>query len=152
VLKEVPDLSLVTVGGGDYTAEEKSLFNELTIDKKVLCIPLTNKAPIQRFFYENAELFVYPSLYEGFGIPLVEAFLCNCPTVISNESCFPEIAQDASSYFSPTNIEEMTNAIRTALQDKELQKEHIKLGQLRAKEFTWMKSAEKSKQIYESLI
>jgi glycosyltransferase involved in cell wall biosynthesis len=152
VLKKDAELYLVTVGGGEFTPAEKALFVEYAIESQVVGIPLTNKAPIQRFFYEKAEMFVYPSIYEGFGIPLVEAMLCDCPTVASNESCFPEIAQDASTYFSPKNIDDITNAIETVLHDKERQKKQIALGRLRAQEFTWLKSAEKSKQIYDSLV
>ncbi len=70
-----------------------------------------------RSLYHYAELFVYPSLYEGFGLPLLEAMANDCPMAISNASCFPEIAGDAAAYFDPENMKDMREKIAGILQN-----------------------------------
>lgn len=152
VLKRLPDYSLVTAGGGVFTETEVTLLKELGIYNRTVCVPLTNKEPMQRFFYENAQLFVYPSTYEGFGIPLIEAYLCNCPTAISNRSCFPEIAQDASLYFDPGNSEEMADVIEKGILDSKVRSQIRMLGEKLAKNFTWENSAKQSSKIYKTLV
>lgn len=62
--------------------------------------------------YANAELFVFPSLYEGFGLSVLEAYACHCPVALSETSCFPEIAGDVAAYFDPYSIENIANTIR----------------------------------------
>lgn len=75
-----------------------------------------------RSLYENALCFVFPSLYEGFGLPILEAFVSGCPAVLSDTSCFPEIAGDAAAYFDPNSIEDMREKIAEVVQVETFQK------------------------------
>ncbi len=85
--------------------------------------------------YRNAICFVYPSLYEGFGIPILESFNCNCPVVLSNASSFPEVAADAAIYFDPTDSQSMTDSISSLIQNSDLRDKLRKRGHERVKIF-----------------
>ena len=103
-------------------------------------------------FYKQAELFVFPSLYEGFGIPILEAFACECPLVCSNTSSLPEIAADGAEYFNPYDVFSIKIAIENVLNNDD-RKKVLKLnGKKRLKNFSWQKTAEDTKKIYESIL
>jgi glycosyltransferase involved in cell wall biosynthesis len=102
--------------------------------------------------YGNAELFVFPSLYEGFGIPILEAFTYGTPVALSNVASLPEVAGDAASYFNPQNTEEIAGTIIHMLQDKALQAKLVLKGKERAKLFTWESSARRTLETYEQVM
>lgn len=91
--------------------------------------------------YRNARLFLYPSLYEGFGIPPLEAMACGCPTIVSNTSSLPEVCGDASYYVSPTDISGIAQGIQTVLADQQLRDTLIRKGLSRVALFDWNQSA-----------
>ncbi|KPJ69456.1 hypothetical protein AMJ44_03820 [candidate division WOR-1 bacterium DG_54_3] len=86
--------------------------------------------------YHMSSLFVFPSLYEGFGLPPLEAMACGCPVVSSNTSSMPEVLGDAALFFNPYDIEEMSLAIRKMLEDEDLRKKYRQKGLARVKLFT----------------
>jgi glycosyltransferase involved in cell wall biosynthesis len=94
-----------------------------------------------RALYENATLFVFPSIYEGFGIPPLEAMLCGCPVVASNSSSIPEVCGDAANYFNPQNSIEMLSAIELLVENVNNRSLLIEKGRKRANEFSWNNSA-----------
>jgi glycosyltransferase involved in cell wall biosynthesis len=96
-----------------------------------------------RALYENAAVFIFPSLYEGFGIPPLEAMLCGCPVVASNASSIPEICGDAAHYFDPRNPNELLVAIQAVIQDDAYRNALINRGRQRANSFTWEKAAKR---------
>jgi len=98
--------------------------------------------------YANALLFVFPSLYEGFGFPILEAFASGCPMLLSNSSCFPEIAQDAGIYFDPNSVENMRSTIENVILDQSLQDSIIKKGFERLKFFSWEKTVKETYKLY----
>lgn len=102
--------------------------------------------------YSGAELFVFPSLYEGFGLPPLEAMACGCPVACSNASCLPEVLGDAALFFNPNDIEEMSSAIRRMLEDEHLRNSFRQKGRERAKLFTSEKMAERMLAIFDSVI
>ena len=102
--------------------------------------------------YRNALCFVYPSFYEGFGIPILEAFANECPVALSNASCFPEIGGNAASYFEPDDVRSMRECIWDLIRDQDLRKDLIEKGKNRAKLFSWEKAAEKTAEIYRYLV
>ncbi len=102
-------------------------------------------------FYNGADLFVYPSLYEGFGFPPLEAMACGCPVITSNTSSLPEIVDDAAIMINPYNIDELTNQMQNVLKDENLKNLMIKKGLQRSKKFSWEKCAKETLTIYKSL-
>ena len=101
--------------------------------------------------YQGAAVFVYPSLYEGFGIPPLEAMSLGCPVVCSNTSSIPEVVGEAAEFFDPNNVQNITNALETVLYSNERTKKLSILGKERAKLFSWQKCAEQTKKVYLSL-
>jgi glycosyltransferase involved in cell wall biosynthesis len=100
--------------------------------------------------YNAATLFLYPSLRESFGLPILEAMACGTPVITSNTSSMPEIAGDAAKIIDPFNYFELADAIRSLLNNKSARQNSIAKGLERAKEFTWKSSAEKLVDIYNS--
>lgn len=103
-------------------------------------------------FYNAADLFVYPSLYEGFGLPPLEAMACGTPVITSNTSSLPEVVGDAGIMVDPMDINSLTEFMYNVLTDKNLQNKMIKKGLKRSKMFTWEKTAQKTWQIYENIL
>lgn len=102
-------------------------------------------------FYSAAEVFVFPSLYEGFGLPPLEAMSCGCPVVSSNLSSMPEILQDSCLYFNPYKIEEISQKIINVIEDKNLQTELKIKGIKRSKYFTKEKMTEEIIKVFQNL-
>ncbi len=91
--------------------------------------------------YRGADLYVNPSLYEGFGMPLLEAFECGCPAAVSDNSSLPEVGGDAVIYFNPTSKKELKDAILRVLEDPDLRQEMIVKGKERLTHFGWERCA-----------
>jgi glycosyltransferase involved in cell wall biosynthesis len=98
---------------------------------------------------KNASLCVIPSLYEGFGLPMVEAMACGVPTVASNSSCIPEVSGGILEYFDPHSIEEMGETILRALVDSELRNRLRSLGLIRAAQFSWGRCASETFRVFQ---
>ena len=98
--------------------------------------------------YQNAKLFVFPSLYEGFGMPILEAMAAGIPVITSNTSAMPEVAGDAAILVNPLSIEEMSEAMLEVMNNDKLSNELISKGFDRCKKFTWSNSANKLVEIY----
>lgn len=104
-----------------------------------------------RCFYNLAEVFVFPSYYEGFGFPIVEAFSCGVPVITSNVSSCAEIAGEAALKVAPDSEAEIADAIRRVLDDPDLRKELRSKGFSRAKDFSFTKTAQETLNIYQQL-
>ena len=89
--------------------------------------------------YEGAAGLVFPSLCEGFGLPLLEAMWCDCPVVCSNVASLPEIAGEAALFVDPRSPEDLAHALHRVLTDQELRGHLIERGRQRAREFSWAK-------------
>jgi glycosyltransferase involved in cell wall biosynthesis len=98
--------------------------------------------------YNAADLFVYPSLNEGFGIPVLEAMACGTPVVTSNTSALPEVAGDAAILVNPYDVEELAHAMHGVLHDEELKQTLTEKGLERAKMFSWEKTARETIEVY----
>jgi glycosyltransferase involved in cell wall biosynthesis len=142
------EFDVVCVGGGDFTSEEKCSFRELGVEKRVQLLHAddTRLAAL----YAQAALFVYPSLYEGFGLPIVEAMHCGCPVVCSNTSSMPEIAGDAALYFDPADEEELCAVIESVVQSQELADSLRVRGYEREKMFSWNTCIQQTAALYRS--
>ena len=144
-------LKLLCAGSRGFTKEENDLFKELKIQEQVIHFPINSDCVLAEL-YKNALCFVFPSLYEGFGIPILEAFSCNCPVICSNLSSFPEVAGNAALYFDPNDEESIAIAVKRILDEDDLRKDLINKGRERGKEFSWKKCAQATKELYESIL
>lgn len=103
------------------------------------------------FLYVGAALFVFPSLFEGFGIPVIEAMACGVPVVASNRTAIPEVAGHAAMLVDPLDVAQMTDAMRRLLSDTQMRNEHIRRGLQHAQAFSWGKAARETLQLYQDV-
>jgi len=102
-------------------------------------------------FYKNAIFFILPSLYEGFGLPVLEAMEYGCPVITSNVSSLPEAGGDAVLYVNPEDVKDITEKMQKLLQDDSLRKELVAKGREQVKKFSWKKTAEQTIKVLEGL-
>ncbi len=95
-------------------------------------------------FYKNALCLVFPSLYEGFGLPVLEAMKYGCPVLTSNVSSLPEVGGEAALYFDPKDVSDIAKRIKSVIQDSELRKKLIEKGYEQVKKFSWEKAAKET--------
>lgn len=110
-------------------------------------VPSELMAPL----YREAHALVFPSLYEGFGFPLLEAMACGCPVISSNTSSMPEVCGEAALYFTPTNRKEMSLSIEKLVFDNKLRQDLREKGLVRAKQFSWEQTAQALKTLIDRL-
>jgi glycosyltransferase involved in cell wall biosynthesis len=132
--------------GQSFSKEECTLLLRNKIDDRTIC-NFVSESELQDT-YAKALLFVFPSLYEGFGFPILEAFSTGCPVVLSNTSCFSEIARDAAVYFDPYFVDDMRQTIEKVLLDSSLQTVLIARGFERLQYFSWEKTVRQTYQLY----
>jgi glycosyltransferase involved in cell wall biosynthesis len=101
--------------------------------------------------YNLADLFVFPSLYEGFGMPVLEAMACGCPVLTTETGCSPEVAGDAALLVDPYAPDKIAEAIQRLLTDEQLRQGLIEKGLVRAKQFGWERCARETLALFESL-
>ncbi len=102
--------------------------------------------------YHSAHLLMYCSLYEGFGLPILDAFTCGLPVVTSSVSSMPEVGGEAALYVDPLDIDDIKNKLKIVWEDKELRQEMIKKGFVQAKKFSWEKCARETAAVYREMI
>lgn len=124
-------------------SEAFRLVREASAEDRVHFLPYVSLAELVSL-YRGAHAFVYPSLYEGFGIPLLEAFSAGCPVIASSTSSIPEVAGDAALYIDPQNEASLAEAIRRLVDDDALRAGLIEKGRRRFDEFTWRSTAAKT--------
>lgn len=103
------------------------------------------------FLYSGASVLVYASLYEGFGLPILEAMACGTPVITSNISSMPEVGGDAPLYVNPESVIDIENAIRSVLNDSKRSQAMIEKGFKQARKFSWKKCAEETAEVYRNL-
>ncbi len=130
--------------------EEKLLQNKIPKDRIKYFDNINDKEIIE--LYKNAQCFIFPSFYEGFGLPLLEAMSCGCPIVTSNTSSIPEVVEDAAFKHNPTDYDSMVKSILDIINNKDLMISMIEKGLTQAKKFSWKKSAERLMQEFSSVI
>ncbi|KHO61984.1 Glycosyltransferase [Thermoanaerobacter sp. YS13] len=149
ILKKANHDVILVIGGkkGWMYDEIFKTVKELRLENDVLFL---GYVPIEDMpaLYSNAISFVFPSLYEGFGIPPLEAMSCGCPVIVSNTSSFPEVVGNAGILVNPLNIEEISDAMYRIYCDNNLREDLKQKSINRAKEFTWESAAKKMINIY----
>jgi len=143
-------LNAVCAGGGEFSDKEINFFKTFNITDKFRQYSVNDSD--MTLLYKNALVFVFPSLYEGFGLPILEAFNCGCPVAASNRGSLPEIAGNAAAYFNPEDISSITDAINNIIADDGTKEKMKKNGFEQLKKFSWEKTAEKTLDVYNSIL
>ncbi len=150
IRKKYKNLSLVLVGKEDYFyARFKKYVRELLKrenlqEQKPIIFPGYVPDKDLKFFYQSACAYIFPSLYEGFGLPPLEAMANSCPVASSNKASMPEVLGQAAIYFNPQNKKEMQRAIEKIISDNDLRQNLIKAGLQQAAKYSWDKCAQQT--------
>lgn len=145
------DFDLIAFGGNAFSEQEQALIQQLGFAPSQIRQQAGNDQELSRL-YSEAAAFVYPSTYEGFGLPPLEAMAHHCPVVSSHRSSMPEVIGTAAEFFDPENIDEMTFALERVLFSTERANELRQKGLARLKEFTWQRCAQETLRVYQALI
>ena len=145
------NFAIVCFGGGPLSIEETAHAAGLGIDSSRL-VYRTGGDTMLVAYYRKAAALIYPSLYEGFGIPPLEAMACSCPVICSKTSSLPEVVGDAGEYFDPENQDEMAGAMERVLESSPRIAELIKLGKARCAKYRWDKCAHETLEVYKKLL
>ncbi len=145
------DFDIVAFGGSHFSADEHSFFKELALDPKRVH-QVGGDDGVLGTLYANARAFVYPSFYEGFGLPPLEAMANKCPVVSSNTSSMPEVIGEAAAYFNPYNTDEMLAAIESVVYDEDRRSDLIRKGEERLHLFSWKRCAEETLIVYQAVL
>ena len=144
------NFSLVCFGGGDFTPHERRIFSILGIDHLVYYV--SGSDSLLASYYKNARALVFPSLYEGFGLPPLEAMGLGCPVICSDKDPIGETVGEAGIYFDPEDVNNIEYVLENALFDNILLKEMVTRGHQRASAFNWDRTAGKTMEVYRSLL
>jgi glycosyltransferase involved in cell wall biosynthesis len=128
-----------------------STIEKLQLSQRVKCIGYVDDKDLPAL-YSGADCFVYPSLYEGFGLPLLEAMACGVPVVSSDSSCLPEIGGKACKYFRATDVDSCVSCMDIVLRNLETRKEMIESGYKNLNRFSWADAASKTLQCYDNCL
>jgi glycosyltransferase involved in cell wall biosynthesis len=142
--------ALVCFGGGPFSSWERMEWNKVGISHQIYYVE--GDDALFASYYKNARALVCPSLYEGFGLPLVEAMGLGCPVICSDRGAIPEVAGDAGIYFDPTDTDQIGAVLETALFDDSILKEKTERGRRRAAMFNWDHTANETLALYRSLV
>lgn len=148
IMQDQKELTFVCVGGGEFNEEEKELFERYGVEKRVLQ-DRSSDAELN-WLYGHAVCFGFPSVSEGFGIPILEAFVRECPVVLSDIPCFREVAGEAGLFFDPRQENDIEEKLFHIL-DGTYREELIKRGKVRAEAFSWSKTAKEHQQLYKKV-
>ena len=149
IIKDKIESDLVLAGtGGNQIAGVRALIAHRNLQKRVHIVSTINNDDMPAL-YQSAQLFVFPSLMEGFGAPIVEAMVSGTPLLVSAIPCFKEVGANAVGYFNPNDAHEMADSILALLQNDKLRHERVEVGRERAKLFSDSNFAEGVMKVYE---
>ena len=137
--------------GEDFYPEQKQYLQDNNLTEHITLVNTPDREAIIKF-YNAADILIAPSLYEGFGLTVLEAMACGTPTITANVSSIPEVAGNAAVLVEPTDVDAMTQAVLRIDGDAIFRRDLIDKGLARVREFTWRKTAEKTANLYEQVI
>ena len=142
------------VGGDDagYLAELKRLTQDLGVDHRVKFVGHVADRSVVRCFYAGADVFVYPSLYETFGLTVLEAMACGTPVIASNTTSLPEVVGDAGLMVDPEDVQALKQAVYSVISDGDLYRHLVSRGLDRASHFSWERTARETVKVYERAV
>jgi glycosyltransferase involved in cell wall biosynthesis len=141
------NFDLVCFGGGAFASREKSMLQQLGLSEPRVR-HVSGDDSILASLYRSASVFIYPSLYEGFGIPPLEAMNFDCPVVCSDASSIPEVVGDAAELFDPSDPDSMRTAVERVASDEALRGTLVARGRDRIKQFSWERCAKETLDVY----
>ena len=142
------DFDLVVFGGAPFGRQERALLETLGLRLESVR-RLTGSDDDLAAAYRGAHALIYPSEYEGFGIPLLEAMSCGCPVICSNASSIPEVVADAGEYFDPLEVESIRHAVEQACYDDARRRDLAQRGLRRCQDFSWDRCAAETLEVYQ---
>ena len=142
---------LVAFGGGDFSGKERSRVRSLGLNENQVR-QLGGDDAVLSTLYQQASLFVYPSLYEGFGIPPLEAMSLDCPVACSNTSSMPEVVGNAAVQFDPHDVDSIANALEAVINNPALQADLRQRGRDRLQAFSWDRCALETLNVYRKVL
>lgn len=151
VLHQNKSLHLVCAGRKPFDEKEQNQFKKLGIEDRLVSFNNIDDGNLA-FLYQHAQAFIFPSLFEGFGIPILEAWSCRTPVILSNIDCFREIAGEAGYYFDPQNPQDITEKINEVLSNYQLANDLRIKGTERLKIYSWQRAVDETIKIYNSLL
>ncbi len=152
IRKRFPQFQLVLAGGNDFFFERLAEFIKKEEVSNIILTGFISEDDL-KILYQEANLFVFPSLYEGFGLPPLEALACETPVAVSKIASMPEIlGKNGAVWFDPNQIESIVQAIKKGITDVNLRKKIIEEGRKLKKYFSWKKMAQDTLKIYEKIL
>lgn len=145
------DFDLIAFGGASFTVAESARFEALELRPNAVRRRTGSDADLARA-YAGAHALVFPSEYEGFGIPPLEAMSCGCPVVCSGASSIPEVVGAAGEYFDPTSIDEIRAALERLADDERRRRALIEAGYLQRQNFSWDRCTSETLAVYRSVL
>lgn len=145
------ELDLLMLGGGPLSAEETTLIADRNLGDKFVLMPRVSDEMLAEA-YAGARVFVYPSLWEGFGFPPLEAMDAGCPVAASDRSSIPEVCGAAPFYFDPEDEESMQQALRQSVEDGEARQRAIARGREVVARYSWEKCGQETLAVYRECV
>jgi len=145
------NFDVIAFGGGAFNAAEQALITTLGFSPQGVR-QVGGGDSVLGSLYAQASAFVYPSLYEGFGLPSLEAMAQDCPVITSNSSSMPEVVGNAGAYFDPLDIEAQAEAMCSVVFDEQRRSELIELGRQRLPLFSWVRCALETQAVYQKVL
>ena len=142
---------IIAVGGGSPRRDELDQIQKAALTESVHFVPRVSDEVLAAY-YAQAHLLVYPSLYEGFGFPPLEAMDLGCPVLAASASCLPEICGPAACFFDPNCDDSLIEALKLSCYDEEWRHKAIALGKHQAKQYTWDDCAENTLAVYKAAL
>jgi glycosyltransferase involved in cell wall biosynthesis len=142
------DLKLVLAGGKGWLFDGIFEHHAASPVRQDIVMPGFVPDDLLPALYSAAEVLAFPSLYEGFGLPILEAMACGTPVVASRASCLPEVAEGAALLVDPTSVEGLAGALERVLTEPALREELVAKGHQRAARYTWRRAAEQLLDVY----
>ncbi len=149
ISEKFPNINVISAGGGRLSKSERRKISSLNLDGRVFQADVSDDELV--YLYRNALMFVYPSLYEGFGIPILESMKSGCPVIAGRSSSIPEVSGNAGLLFDPYSVDSLSEKITQLIDNNGLRQDLIKKGIKREKFFSWKKCTEETVKIYERL-
>ena len=149
-----PDGPKLAISGkifGVHKARLENLARSLNIENRIVWLDYVPDKLLPNL-YSEATAFIFPSLYEGFGLPIIEAMACGCPTLSSNMASLPEIGGKAAHFFDPTGISDIAESIRKVCEDSKYRQTLAQRGSKHATKFNWETSFKKHMDLFETVL